>query len=110
MAMSPRPAAPAPTTPSAPWSLAQRPAHLGLGASVLVQPEFSGDGSWYEAYEQRHGAEGPEGRLVSMFTFSESWANWEMHPTGSELVLVTEGECTLIQEEGGTERRLVLKA
>lgn len=107
--MSSRPTASAHAAPLGPWSLARRPVHLGLDAGLIVQPEFRGDGSWFEAYERRHGAEGPQGRLVSLFTFSESWTSWEMHPTGSELVLVTAGELTLIQEERGSERRLLLQ-
>ena len=93
-----------------PWSLAQYPAHLGRDAGIVVQPKFSGDGSWFEAYAERHEAEGPQGRLVTQFTFSENWNSWEMHPTGAELVLVTEGECTLVQDDGGRERRVRLRA
>jgi mannose-6-phosphate isomerase-like protein (cupin superfamily) len=94
---------------SGPWSLDVNPAHLGLGASISVEPEFTGM-DWYAAYGQRHAADGVEGRLVSLHTFSESWDVWEMHPRGSELVLVTAGELTLIQEHGDGQRRLHLKA
>ena len=93
-----------------PWSLAQYPAHLATDAGIVVQPEFAGDGTWFKAYGERHEAEGPQGRLVTQFSFAESWDSWEMHPRGSELVLVTEGECTLIQDTGGPERRVRLRA
>jgi quercetin dioxygenase-like cupin family protein len=33
-----------------------------------------------------------------------------MHPRGSELVLVTAGECTLVQDLGGQQRRVHLRA
>ncbi|MBK8630284.1 MAG: cupin domain-containing protein [Sphingomonadales bacterium] len=73
------------------------PLHLGLGATVVPQPEFTG-GPWYEAYGARHGGDGAEGRLVSAHRFTESWDSWEMHPVGEELVLCLSGSMTLIQE------------
>ncbi len=63
---------------------------------------------WYEGYGQRHGEDGREGRLVSMYSFTESWDAWEMHPKGHEIVLCIEGEITLVQEVGGGERRVTL--
>ncbi|UVI40720.1 cupin domain-containing protein [Qipengyuania spongiae] len=71
--------------------------HLGLGASAVPQPGFSGL-EWYADYGARHGADGREGRLVSQHSFTESWDSWEMHPAGSEVVICTEGEMRLIQE------------
>lgn len=71
--------------------------HLGLGATAVPQPVFT-DGRWYEGYGQRHRDDGAEGRLVSMFTFTESWDSWEMHPLGEEVVLCILGTITLLQE------------
>ena len=51
-----------------------------------------------EGYGERHDGDGREGRLVSMYTFTEDWADWEMHPHGEELVLCTAGRMTLTQE------------
>ena len=79
-------------------SLADNPVHLGLGASAIVQPTFTGDMAWYGDYAQRHRDDGIEGRLVAMHTFSERWDSWEMHPKGAEIVLCTHGEITLTQE------------
>jgi quercetin dioxygenase-like cupin family protein len=73
------------------------PIHLGLGATAIEQPEFTG-GAWYEAYMARHAADGVEGRLVSLHHFTESWDSWEMHPEGEEVVICTAGEMTLIRE------------
>lgn len=73
------------------------PVHLGLGATAVVLPEFTG-GPWYEAYGVAHGGDGAEGRLVTLFTFTQSWDSWEMHPAGEELVVCTAGSITLIQE------------
>ena len=78
--------------------LNQNPIHLGLGATAEIEPEMTGDLSWYEGYGQRHASDGVEGRLVSMYTFTESWDVWEMHPKGAEVVLCTSGAMTLVQE------------
>ncbi|MFL9841642.1 hypothetical protein ABS767_11765 [Sphingomonas sp. ST-64] len=47
-------------------------AHLGLNATATVEPPFEGV-PWYAGYEQRHAADGIEGRLVSQYSFTESW-------------------------------------
>ncbi|EIZ79251.1 hypothetical protein WSK_2096 [Novosphingobium sp. Rr 2-17] len=76
------------------------PIHLGLGAKALAQPPFTGM-DWYEAYAARTAADGAEGRLVSLYDFSDNWTAWEMHPTGDEVVVCLAGEMTLIQESPG---------
>jgi quercetin dioxygenase-like cupin family protein len=92
-----------------PNTLSEKPVHLGLGATVVSEPEFTGM-DWYEAYGARHAGDGAEGRLVSMFTSEASWTTWEMHPQGGELVLCTMGEMTLVQEIDGREARTTIKA
>ena len=79
-------------------------AHLGLGASATAEPEFTGM-DWYAAYGDRHAADGNEGRLVSLYTFSESWQSWEVHPHGAEMVICTAGSMTIHQQhpDGTTE-------
>ena len=72
--------------------LEQNPIHLGLGATAVPQPPFTGEMSWYEGYGGRHGEDGIEGRLVSQHTFSADWDVWEMHPHGDELVYLLEGD------------------
>lgn len=71
--------------------------HLGLGATAVPQPAFGGL-DWYDGYGARHGADGAEGRLVSEYSFGESWDSWEMHPLGSEVVICTAGALVLVQE------------
>ena len=66
-------------------SLAQFPVHLGLGATAHVLPEMTGGMEWYEAYAKLHPNDGIEGRLVSMYTFTEDWPGWEVHPTDRNL-------------------------
>ena len=79
-------------------SLERFPLHIGLGAKALPQPEFTGAMDWYMAYSERVAADGAEGRLVGMHTFTASWDSWEMHPAGDEVVLCLSGEMTLHQE------------
>lgn len=91
-------------------SLSERFIHLGLGATAVAQPPFDGM-AWYEGYGHRHDGDGAEGRLVSMYTFTESWDSWEMHPVGTEVVLCTAGEMTLHQEHAdGTTDRVTIRA
>lgn len=77
----------------------KRPIHLGLGASAVMEPEFTGEMAWYENYGARHAVDGTEGRLVTMHRFTENWTSWEVHPKGHEVVLCTAGEITLHQEQ-----------
>lgn len=79
-------------------NLSKHPVHLGLGATAEIEPEFTGEMSWYQGYTARHAADGPEGRLVTLHNFTEPWSMWEMHPKGSEVVMCTSGEMTLHQE------------
>src|SRR5690606_26337761 len=81
----------------------------GLGATAVVEPEFTGM-EWYADYAARHASDGNEGRLVSMYTFTEPWDAWEMHPNGAEVVVCTAGEITLLQERDGGEVRTTLRA
>ncbi len=90
------------------FSLAERPVHLDLGARALVQERFTGTPAWYASYGARTAADGEEGRLVSLHTFSEPWTSWEMHPRGEELVVCVAGRITLIQEVDGEAKSVTL--
>lgn len=79
-------------------SLFENPLHLGLGATAIPQPPFTGM-DWYEAYGARSASDGAEGRLVTMYRFSENWDSWEMHPLGDEVVLCVSGRMTLHQQQ-----------
>ena len=85
-------------------SLFDFPIHLGRGATAVAQPQFTGM-DWYAGYDERHGDDLAEGRLVSLFRFEESWTSWEMHPAGEEVVCVVQGHMTLHQElaDGSTQ-------
>jgi hypothetical protein len=85
------------------------PLHLGRGARAVPQPEFTGM-EWYAAYAERNAADGADGWLVSLYSFSESWTSWERHPPGDEVVICTAGEITLIQELPGGTREITLRS
>ena len=92
-------------------AIADHPIHLGRGATAEVEHLFSGEPAWYADYSQRRADDGIEGRLVSMFSFSEPWTIWEMHPHGSEVVLCTAGRMTLHQEDAaGNTATVTLEA
>ena len=85
--------------------------HLGRGATATPQPatEDAADPmAWYESYAERTAADGAEGRLVALHEFSGDWEVWEMHPVGSEVVVCTAGEMTLIQQTTAGERHIAL--
>lgn len=89
-------------------SLHTHPLHLGRGATAIPQPAFTGL-EWYADYAERHGADGAEGRLVSLHRFTESWVSWEMHPAGDEVVVCVAGALTLHQEHpDGHHEQVVL--
>lgn len=78
-------------------SLEEYPIHLGLGGSATPQPVFTG-AEWYEDYGNRTAADGAEGRLVTLHSFTADWASWERHPAGEEVVVCVAGAITLHQE------------
>lgn len=78
-------------------SLYDFPIHLGIGAKAVAEPQFTGI-DWYEGYDQRHHDDLDEGRIVSLFSFEDSWTSWEMHPSGDEVVCCLQGHMTLHQE------------
>jgi hypothetical protein len=67
------------------------PVHLGRGATAEVEPRFTGERSWFEAYVKRHDEDGTEARLVGMARLNGPSDHWEMHPHGSEVVLCIAG-------------------
>ena len=90
------------------FDLRKHPVHLGLGATVQRQPEFTGM-SWYEGYGARTAGDGVEGRLVTIHSFSAPWDTWEMHPHGDELVVCLAGRIVLHQEIDGQTRSVTLE-
>lgn len=91
------------------FSLPETPVHLGLGARVVRLPVFDGTPDWYERYGASVAGDGREGRLVTMYSFSEPWDTWEMHPHGDELVLCVSGSIVLHQEIAGAVTTVALE-
>jgi hypothetical protein len=90
-------------------NIAVNPIHLGLGAAGTIEPAFTGSTDWYAGYVERRHSDGVEGRLVSTFTFKDSWSMGEMHPNGAEVVLCLAGSMTLHQERlDGSKQSVVL--
>jgi hypothetical protein len=86
-------------------SLFTQPIHLGLGATALVQPDFTGM-DWYAGYMNRDADDRIEGLLVSTDNFTEDWGSWEIHPKGAEVVICVAGAMTSHQEPAdGSGRR-----
>jgi mannose-6-phosphate isomerase-like protein (cupin superfamily) len=46
--------------------------------------------------------------MVAVFRSDADWGHWEMHPAGDEIVMLIEGEVTMIVQQGSTERRVAL--
>ncbi len=92
-----------------PIDLAAIPLHLGLGATAVPQEPFTGDMAWYERYGERNAADGVEGRLVTVHSFSASWTSWEMHPKGHEVVVCLAGRIVLHQERDGVVTQVALE-
>ena len=89
-------------------SLFRQPIHLDAASGAQTEPEFTGM-QWYADYVARHAGDGPKGRLVSLYTFTESWDSWEMHPLGDEVVACVAGAMTLHQEHAdGTTATVTL--
>ena len=92
------------------FDLSAFPVHLGLGATAERLGRFTGTPDWYEAYGAAHEADGAEGRLVALHTFTGSWDSWEAHPLGEELVVCMSGVITLHQETDEGVRIVTLGA
>lgn len=46
--------------------------------------------------------------LVAMYTFDTDWESWEIHPNGDEMVMLIEGEITLILDTESGEQSQTL--
>jgi hypothetical protein len=44
--------------------LATHPLHLGLGATAVVEPRFTGAMDWYQAYTAHHAIDGTVGTIT----------------------------------------------
>jgi quercetin dioxygenase-like cupin family protein len=90
------------------FALERIPVHLGRDAVAHTLPEMDSTNDWFERYRRETAADGTDGRLVSMYTFTEPWTTWEVHPNGHEVVVCTAGAMTLHQEIDGNVRTVTL--
>jgi mannose-6-phosphate isomerase-like protein (cupin superfamily) len=49
------------------------------------------------------------GTMIGVYPMTEDWPHWEMHPKGDELLVMLDGELTLILDQGGRESRVKLE-
>lgn len=63
---------------------------------------------FYEALDREYGQF--QGHvLVSMYTFTRDWPSWECHPAGDEVVVLLDGEATMVCElDDGASREMPL--
>jgi mannose-6-phosphate isomerase-like protein (cupin superfamily) len=95
--------------PDGAFDLSTTHIHLGLGARVVPLPDFEWTPAYLEAYSERFGDDGDDGRLVMMYRNTESWPTWERHPAGEEVVVLLSGRVDLIQRLDGGERCIALR-
>ncbi|MGH9044273.1 MAG: cupin domain-containing protein [Acidimicrobiales bacterium] len=68
-----------------------------------------------EAFWRRLSAKDPElasadgGWLVSAYVVTQDWPNWEMHPSGDEIVHCQSGACEFVLEEDAGTRVVAMK-
>lgn len=60
--------------------------------------------SFWTALVEGHRPDLDRGRLMSAYSFSESWPSWERHPAGEEVVMLLSGAATVVLEVAGAER------
>jgi mannose-6-phosphate isomerase-like protein (cupin superfamily) len=83
--------------------------HLGGGATATRLDDFDWSPACMTAYGERFAADGDEGRLVCLLAQDATWATWERHPAGEEVVVLLSGRVDLIQEIDGAERVVPLE-
>ncbi len=84
-----------PTTTA--YDLSKTPIHLGDEDTALPIGDFNFDGESFMAYIEGHCQSNP-GRLMMIESTPASWATWERHPQGAEIVFVLEGSGSFFQE------------
>ena len=69
--------------------------HLGAEleiASLALTPDY-----W--AHDASTAPELAEGRVLSVFDYTETWSYWERHPVGDELVYLLTGAVDLLLDD-----------
>jgi uncharacterized cupin superfamily protein len=84
--------------------------HLGLGATAVPVPDLAWTPEWLSAYGERFASDGDDGRLVCITAQDATWATWERHPAGEELVVLLNGRVDIIQDIDGAHHVVELRA
>ena len=92
------------------FDLADTVVHIGLGSTLTPFSGWNWEQATLDRYRDATAGDGAEGRMVCLLPQTETWAGWERHPAGEELVLLLEGRIDLIQEIDGEEQRVELRA
>jgi uncharacterized cupin superfamily protein len=90
---------------SGPFTLG-RATVLHLAADLTMCPLHLDESVWGHLNEV---AEFADGRVLSIFDYSDSWTWWERHPVGEELVHLLSGEVAFRLDDG-KEQAAVLRA
>jgi mannose-6-phosphate isomerase-like protein (cupin superfamily) len=94
------------TSPSSSFDLISTYVHLEDGA--MATPVAVSEDFWatIDTRTELHG-----GRLVTLFHIesTDEWVNWEMHPTGDEVVYLLSGAVDVVLQEGSGERIVGLR-
>ncbi len=94
-----------------PFDLTSVHLHLGLGATVSALEDFAWSEDYLATYTARFDADGDDGRLVVVSPQHESWAFWERHPAGDEVVYLVAGRVDVVQDDGsGSTTTIELRA
>jgi uncharacterized cupin superfamily protein len=80
------------------FDLSETYVHLGLGTTVRPLPGFSWSAENIGQYLRAFRHDRDERRLVGIIPVRNTWAHWECHLNGDELVVLLSGRCQIIQD------------
>jgi mannose-6-phosphate isomerase-like protein (cupin superfamily) len=83
--------------------------HLGGGASATRLEDFDWSPAYLAAYAERFAADGDDGRLVCLLAQDATWATWERHPAGEEVVYLLSGRVDIVQDLDGAHHVVELR-
>lgn len=88
------------------------PLELGRGTLIHLPAGLAARALHVDASYWEHTGRGPElddGRILSVFDYDETWAWWERHPDGDELVVLLSGEIELLLDDALGQRAVRLR-
>jgi uncharacterized cupin superfamily protein len=82
-------------------------AAMHLGADLEITPLALTPDFW--AHNASLKRELAEGRILSVFDYTDTWSYWERHPVGDELVYLLAGEVDILLDDGQQTRSVGLR-